>query len=203
MRELWIVTAMAAGLAAAPAAEAGLLFTVDVGGSSVSLTDQAGGGAVCFFTNCGIEVALALDPLAPPSFDLDTGDVAAFDFLTFTADGTTGVIPRIFDITATLAFVSPPGADTTGNGGGFGFFLGGFITAGNLTWSNVPQEILLADGSTISVDFQGGTGILLGHSFTTRASVTGINIVPEPAGLVLLGSGLLALGVGLRRRRRP
>ena len=76
-------------------------FEVNLAGSSVTLTDQSGGGRICSLTACGIEANLASS--LGTHITLDDGDTWDLDFIEFTANGTTGLSPRVFDISATLA----------------------------------------------------------------------------------------------------
>ncbi len=77
----------------------------------------------------------------------------------------------------------------------------GNITAGVLTWTSVtPQNTTLPNGSEVAFDFQGGSGLFLGRSETSTASITGISIVPLPAGGLLLLSALGGIAA-LRRRK--
>lgn len=188
-----------AGFSAPEAKAATMDFVVDLGGSSVTLTETGGGGFVCFLTNCGVQADLALTD--GQTFTLATGDVAEFDFLTFSGDGTTGFSPRSFNISAVLAFSSPSLA-VTGNGNGSAFLLAGNIIAGVLTWTSISPSPWIADnGSVVSFLFQGGSGIFLGSDVTTSASIIGTSIVPLPAGGLLLIGALGGLAA-LRRRRR-
>ena len=88
---------------------------------------------------------------------LDDGDTWDLDFIQFTANGTTGLSPRIFDISATLAFTNPSGIDTTSTGKGGGFFISGVITGGVLHWNAVPAVYTLADGSRVEVASRTGS----------------------------------------------
>ncbi|MEL6914725.1 MAG: VPLPA-CTERM sorting domain-containing protein [Pseudomonadota bacterium] len=170
-------------------------FTVDTLNSSVLLTDRAS-GLRCYFTNCGVSADLAAG-LAGTSFDIDTGNPSeTFDFLTFTGAGSGGVT---YDVTATLAF-NPPNISTTSGGSGGALLARGSILGGALHWTDVPRVVTFADGTEIKINFQGGAGILLGHTVTTSASVSLEKVapVPLPASAFLLLFGLGGL-VGLRR----
>lgn len=198
--------ALAAASSSATAAE--IDFTIDVGSSYVTLLDQTGGGINCDWSNCGVTAALASG--FGGSFSLGEGGTEVFDFITFGGDGTTGnfVFPddRDFTIEAKLAFSSPSTSVLSGGSGG-AFLLGGYIVAGSLYWDDVPVSVYLSDGSMVTVDFQGGHGILLegDADYTTWASVTVDAIaspaaVPLPAGALLLIGGLGAL-TALRKRK--
>ena len=217
MRSSRLVTLSAIGLSVAfavcsagPARSASIDFTVDTANTSVSITDQSGGGIVCFLTNCGVEAAIASG--LPASFSVDEATTHSLDFITWTANGTTGFSGRSFDVEATLAFSFPTGATTTSGGNGFAYFLSGTIIAGALHWDNVPQQFTLGDGSVIDVDFEGGLSILpLVGSITTDAYVTVESIgsvsspsaAPLPAAAPLFGSGLGLLGLlGWHRKRK-
>ena len=189
--------ALSAGMAAA----ATIGFTINPGASSVTLS-KSGSGGLCSLTSCGI----AAQVVAPASsFQLGTGDTKTFDFLKFTGKGTGGVS---YNVSATLAFSAPSGADTTGDGDAGALLIGGSIVGGFLTWNNLPKNITLSDGSKISVDFQGGIALLEGKSVTTSASVHGKDIkgpapIPVPPAALLLVGGLGSLGgLGFAGRRK-
>lgn len=178
-------------------------FTFDVDNSSVTITDQSGGGLTCFFTSCGVEAALAPGFGSPPTFALEEGQSNTFDFIEFTAGGST-FVGRSFEISATLAFSSPASATTTSDGSGRSFFIAGTITGGVLSWDDVPAFITLADGNEISIDFQDGLTILpLANSIITTATVEALSVtaVPLPAAFWLLISGLGLIGLFDRRWR--
>lgn len=217
MRRVSRWTALAAatiGIAAfAVNPAAAITFQIDPATTSVSLSNQTGGGIPCFFSSCQVQAAIAPGlPTAP--FNVDVGTPYALDFIRWTATGTTGLSSRHFDVTASLGFLAPSGAGTTtGGGSGFGFLLFGVILDGSLTWaSGVPNTITLADGSVIEIDFQGGKSIILNNSITTQAYITVESLGPEggpavatplPAALPLFVSGLGALGLfGWRRKRK-
>lgn len=171
-------------------------FVIDTANSSVSLS-AAGSGIACNFTRCGISASLANG--FGGSFALATGQSNTFNFLQFNGQGSGGVA---YDVSATLAFLTPAGATTTGNGNGAAALFRGRIIGGVLNWTNLPASVILANGSQVGINFQGGLSVLNGRNVTTTATVSGINIVPVPmAGLLLLtGVGLLG-AVGRRKAR--
>lgn len=216
MRSYRLVALSAIGLSlafavcsAGPARAAAIDFTVDTANTSVSITDQSGGGFFCFLTSCGVEASIASG--LPGNFSVDETTTHSLDFITWTANGSTGFSSRTFNVEATLAFSFPAGATTTSGGGGFAYFLSGTIIAGALHWNDVPQQFTLGDGSVIDVDFQGGLSILpLVGCITTEAYVTVESIgtvssaaAPLPAAAPLFGSGLGLLGLlGWRKKRK-
>ncbi len=178
-------------------------FVVDWANSSVMLTEQNSGGINCYFSNCGVSVALSG---ASTSFTLGEGDSQTFDFLRWNGTGTTGSIlwpdDRNFEVTATLAF-APPVASGSSTGSGGAHIFAGFITAGTLNWDNSPQLLTGANGSVFSLSFEGGSSWLLDGDagYTSKASVHLVSAVPLPAAAPLLIFGLGAIGVARRRRK--
>lgn len=204
---LALLAAGALSLGMTPASASTVDMTFDTLNSSVQITDQSGGGIVCYVTNCGIEATLSGSFGTPSSFSLAEGDTFSFDFIDFTFDGSTGVFPRQFDITATLAF-SDPSFSATGTGTGGAWVVGGSINldagAGWLTWNNMPSTLTLADGTEFSIDFEDGATLFLGQPVTVGASVTAVSVaaVPLPASALVLVTGLGAIPLVGRRRRR-
>ncbi len=178
-------------------------FVVDRANSSVTLSAASGGGLVCTLSRCGVTASLAPSLTTGSTYTIGTGTTSTFDFLSFTGNGTTGLSPRSYNISAVLAFSSPL-VSVTGTGTTSAFLLLGSIVSGTLTWNTItPQNLTLPDGSKVSFGFSGGTGLFLGNTVKTQASITGIDIVapvPLPAGGVLLIGALGALA-GLQRRR--
>lgn len=200
-RSLLLLGLTSATLAAGAAQAA--YFEVNVAGSSVTLTDQSGGGFVCSLSSCGVEANLASG--FGGNITLNDGDSWDLDFIEFTANGTTGLSPRVFDIKATLAFTNPSGIDTTNTGQGGGFFISGKITGGVLQWNAAPSVYTLADGSRVEVAFQDGISLLpLTRSVVTTATVDyrdgrgAVSPVPEPGAAVLFAAGISV--VALRKR---
>lgn len=193
-------TALTAGVAEAA------YFEVNVAGSSVTLTDQSGGGFMCSLSSCGIEANLASG--FGGNITLNDGDSWDLDFIEFSANGTTGLSPRTFDIKATLAFTNPSGIDTTNTGQGGGFFISGVITGGVLHWNAAPAVYTLADGSRVEVAFQDGISLLpLSRTVVTTATVDyrggkgAVSPVPEPGAAVLFAAGISVVALRNRRTR--
>ncbi|MEL6999152.1 MAG: VPLPA-CTERM sorting domain-containing protein [Pseudomonadota bacterium] len=164
----------------------------------MTLTDT-GSGFFCNITNCGVSAELA-SGLAGTSFNLiNPGNSQSFDFLTLTGSGI-GI--TVYDIVATIAF-DPPNFAVTGNGAGGSLLFFGQIIAGVLNWVDLPQTVVLDDGSVVSVNFTGGNGFFLGSSETVLAEVTLVSVaaVPLPASLALLLAGLGGLGLIASRRQ--
>lgn len=194
----WKFSAKSLGLATAFVLVASIAqavtFTIDAANSSVTLTPTSSGGNA-------IAASLA-SGLDGTTFDLiNPGDSAPIDFLTFSSS--CFICADSYDISATLAF-DPPSVSATGSGTGGAVVFFGSIIGGNLSWtSGVPTQVDIGGGGLATIDFQGGTGILLGHSTTTSAKVTldvAPALVPLPASALLLLAGLGGLAAVRRRK---
>ncbi|WP_420024584.1 VPLPA-CTERM sorting domain-containing protein (plasmid) [Cereibacter azotoformans] len=191
-------TLVAAGLsAAAPQAEAATVpFVIDRSASSVTLE----GAEACLSPNCGLTASLAGGLVQGATYDIGSGDRASFDFLTFGFNGMGG---GVYNITAVLAFSSPV-LQVVSDGVAAATkvkFLGTILSSGALVWIDMPQELTIGS-STFRFDFEDGACILCGSEKTITASIEGVNVVPLPAGGLLLIGGLGALAL-LRRRPSP
>lgn len=179
-------------------------FAVDWANSSVTLTDQSGGGLACYFSSCGLGVSLTN---GPTSFTLAEGGSETFDFLRWTSTsdwGTTGYgNPRSFEVSATLAFSNPVSSGSSDGTGG-AYMLLGYIIGGTLTWDSIPQ-ITAGNGSVYDLSFGGGSGWLLegDAGYTSSATVSLVSAVPLPAAAPMLLAGMGVLGfVGRRRKKK-
>jgi hypothetical protein len=92
--------------------------------------------------------------------------------------------------------IGPPGA-------------GGIYTAANGSIAgNAPHNPFLNQTATFTLTIPGLTSVSQITSFTfSFGTVAGVNVpgtpgVPEPASMVLLGTGLVSVAAGLRRRRK-
>ena len=159
-------------------------FDVDGPNSSVILSNVSTLG----WTSISAEIVTGLDD---EIFSLDDGISYTFDFFTIEVEGF-GLGEA--DVNATLAFDLPQVSQVTGNGSGGWITLGGFISGGYLTWANMPQTITLMNGDYFDVDFENVLIAGLGNTTTVSATVTAHAApVPEPATVMLVGTGLLGM----------
>jgi PEP-CTERM motif-containing protein len=162
------------------------------GGTLVSAVYREAGGTLDFYyqltdnttsTHCGAAGQPTCDPL---SRETDTSFMGFLTAVGFRTDGS-GLPGGIF-VNGTVAPVQADRNSPNGNVVGFGFTPpdSGKIQPGQTSFVLVI--------STDATNFTSGNASAIDGGVTTVASFEPTSAVPEPLSLLLLGSGLLALG---------
>jgi hypothetical protein len=182
-------------------------------GSSVTISNVDTGLSVLFDCdlfgigeNTAITASLETD-LDDQIMTLDDYASWEVDFFTFEVTGS-GI--GSFDIDAVLAFDDP---DISGGFSGNGYWgtLSGSFSGGILMWDSPIQSLTLADGNVLEVALEQGCTIGTSTQYTVSATITNLggsttpgdaSPVPEPATVLLFGTGLIGLATLRRRQQR-
>ncbi|SMX31537.1 hypothetical protein [Actibacterium lipolyticum] len=168
-------------------------FTIDVGASSVSMTNTT-----CIVGNCVATASLSSS--LGGTYTIAEGATETFDFLEFDTAGGRGF--GTYDIVATLAFTDPVDATTTITGTNNAYtVIAGSLVGGVLTWDDSPVTITLSDGSIVTVGFDDASNALQ-PGYSTTATIGVVSTVPVPFAGAALAGGLGLLPIVARRRRR-
>ncbi|MGC1304311.1 MAG: PEPxxWA-CTERM sorting domain-containing protein [Caulobacteraceae bacterium] len=193
-----VMAAMAAAaiFTASTASAASIVFNIDPTLSNVSVSKDSG---LCL-GNCNLSASLAT-PFTPMT--IAQGDSQTFDFANFTISPR-GIGGETYDVSATLAFLTPD-TGTASTGGSAKYFTAfGVVSGGVLSWSDPVQTLTTSDGSTFTVSFEDLKGVQFGGHVQDDVTLTVDSVaaaVPEPASWGLMIAGLGLTGFALRRRR--